>query len=96
MSWALQCIESVQCQKHVWLTTALLARLCHTCSCLAGGFYDHVPPPTNVPSPDGINATDDPFDFTRLGVRVPSLLVSPWVPKGAAVQHVATRGHGGN
>lgn len=48
----------------------------------AGGFYDHVVPPTNVPNPDGLNATDDPFDFTRLGVRVPSLLISPWIPKG--------------
>ena len=47
-----------------------------------GGFYDHVPPPTGVPNPDGLNSTDDPFDFTRLGVRVPSLLISPWVPKG--------------
>jgi hypothetical protein len=32
-----------------------------------GGFFDHVPPPMNVPNPDGLNSTDDPFDFTRLG-----------------------------
>lgn len=32
-----------------------------------GGFFDHVPPPMNVPNPDGMNSTDDPFDFTRLG-----------------------------
>lgn len=32
-----------------------------------GGFFDHVAPPEGVPSPDGINSTDDPFDFTRLG-----------------------------
>jgi len=48
-----------------------------------GGFYDHVAPPMNVPSPDGIDSTDDPFDFTRLGVRVPTIVVSPWVPKGS-------------
>jgi len=54
-----------------------------------GGFGDHVPPPINVPAgdsitytelaPDGGNMT---FDFTRLGVRVPTLLISPWVGKG--------------
>jgi phospholipase C len=32
-----------------------------------GGFFDHVSPPENIPSPDGKNSTDDPFDFTRLG-----------------------------
>lgn len=47
-----------------------------------GGFFDHVPPPTGVPNPDGLNSTDDPFDFTRLGVRVPFVVVSPWVQKG--------------
>lgn len=48
-----------------------------------GGFFDHVPPPENVPNPDGLNATDDPFDFTRLGVRVPTVVVSPWVKRGS-------------
>lgn len=33
-----------------------------------GGFFDHVSPPEGVPNPDGINSTDDPFDFTRLGM----------------------------
>ncbi|MCU1246106.1 MAG: phosphoesterase family protein, partial [Acidobacteria bacterium] len=42
-----------------------------------GGTYDHVPPPTNAPVPD----TDSP-DFTRYGVRVPTLLISPWVQPG--------------
>ncbi len=47
-----------------------------------GGFYDHVPPPDHVPNPDGKVATDPPFDFTRLGVRVPAILVSPWLERG--------------
>jgi hypothetical protein len=47
-----------------------------------GGYYDHVPPPAAV-SPDGIPGRTDqswlvPFDFKRLGLRVPSILVSPW------------------
>ena len=36
-----------------------------------GGFYDHVPPPQ---APD-----DDPAMFGRYGVRVPAIMVSPWV-----------------
>jgi phospholipase C len=47
-----------------------------------GGFYDYVPPPFQVPNPDGKVSLNPPFDFTRLGVRVPALLVSPWVGKG--------------
>lgn len=46
-----------------------------------GGFYDHVPPPVGVPNPDGRVSTDPPFDFTRLGPRVPAILISPWLPK---------------
>jgi phospholipase C len=46
-----------------------------------GGFFDHVAPPDNIPNPDGKIATDPPFDFTRLGVRVPAVLVSPWVER---------------
>ena len=47
-----------------------------------GGYQDHVPPPDAV-SPDGIAGRLDepylvPFDFKRLGLRVPALLVSPW------------------
>jgi phospholipase C len=43
-----------------------------------GGFYDHVPPPETV-APD--HHTEE-FAFDRLGVRVPAILVSPWVGNG--------------
>ncbi|GFZ17361.1 non-specific phospholipase C6 [Actinidia rufa] len=49
-----------------------------------GGFYDHVQTPfENVPSPDG-NTGPAPyfFRFDRLGVRVPTIMVSPWIKKG--------------
>uniref|UniRef100_A0A2P2IQ34 Uncharacterized protein MANES_06G120500 n=1 Tax=Rhizophora mucronata TaxID=61149 RepID=A0A2P2IQ34_RHIMU len=49
-----------------------------------GGFYDHVKTPcVNVPNPDG-NTGPAPyfFKFDRLGVRVPTIMVSPWIEKG--------------
>eukprot|EP01083_Nonionella_stella_P199151 730503_1 len=48
-----------------------------------GGFFDHVPPP-NAPNPDGLNSTHvkPAFAFDRLGVRIPAVLVSPWIKKG--------------
>ncbi|CAN1250456.1 Non-specific phospholipase C2 [Linum perenne] len=52
-----------------------------------GGFYDHVPTPVDgVPSPDGI-VGPEPFNFTfnRLGVRVPTIVVSPWINKATVV-----------
>ncbi|KAI8914448.1 phosphoesterase [Gorgonomyces haynaldii] len=52
-----------------------------------GGFYDHVPSPANVPNPDGITTTKDgiTYNFDHLGVRVPVILVSPWVQKGGVI-----------
>ncbi|CAL9108304.1 unnamed protein product [Musa textilis] len=52
-----------------------------------GGFFDHVPTPVKgVPSPDGI-VGPEPFFFTfdHLGVRVPTIMVSPWIEKGTVV-----------
>ncbi len=54
-----------------------------------GGYFDHTDPAAAV-NPDGINspapgdsASFAPqFAFNRLGVRVPTLLVSPYLPKG--------------
>ncbi|KAL3616201.1 NPC intracellular cholesterol transporter 1 [Castilleja foliolosa] len=52
-----------------------------------GGFYDHVPTPVSgVPNPDGIIGPDPfYFGFDRLGVRVPTLLISPWIDKGTVI-----------
>jgi phospholipase C/subtilisin family serine protease len=58
-----------------------------------GGFFDHVIPPEAV-SPDEINspAPDDEadfklpdFDFKRLGLRVPTILASPFIAKGTVI-----------
>ncbi|CAA7018380.1 unnamed protein product [Microthlaspi erraticum] len=52
-----------------------------------GGFFDHVPTPVrNVPSPDGIvGPAPFLFKFDRLGIRVPTIAVSPWIEKGTVV-----------
>jgi phospholipase C len=44
-----------------------------------GGFYDHV-------SPSSVQQPDDDFeDFRRYGVRVPAIVISPWVGRRVAV-----------
>ncbi|KAF8996212.1 phosphoesterase [Cyathus striatus] len=65
-----------------------------------GGFADHVPPPVGVPNPDGIKYTEVAgdgkkytFNFDRLGVRVPTLILSPWVGKGV-IEHEGINGQG--
>lgn len=47
-----------------------------------GGFFDHVPPPAPVPSPDR-EPGEYGYTFNSLGVRVPCLLVSPLVGRGS-------------
>ena len=46
-----------------------------------GGCYDHVPPPSGATPPDN-NAGEFGFDFTRFGVRVPTVLISPLITAG--------------
>lgn len=43
-----------------------------------GGFFDHVVPPKAIP-PDGHR---EEYTFDQLGLRVPAILVSPWVAQG--------------
>jgi phospholipase C len=57
-----------------------------------GGFYDHVSTPLHVPPPGdaasmaaGDSYPDKDFKFDRLGVRVPTLLISPRIPRGTVV-----------
>jgi phospholipase C len=50
-----------------------------------GGCYDHVPPPLGA-APPGPSVENNPgadgFDFSRFGVRVPTVLISPLVAAG--------------
>jgi phospholipase C len=56
-----------------------------------GGCYDHVPPPLAVP-PDNVviqpsaGPNGSGFTFNRLGVRVPTVLVSPFIEEGTVIQ----------
>jgi phospholipase C len=48
-----------------------------------GGCYDHVLPPFGATPPDPAQATgDEDFAFDRFGVRVPAVVVSPWIAPG--------------
>lgn len=48
-----------------------------------GGCYDHVLPPSGAASPDkASNPGQENFKFDRFGVRVPAILVSPYIAPG--------------
>ena len=57
-----------------------------------GGFFDHVPTPLNVPPPgDGYASyPDKAFPFDRLGIRVPTLLISPLLSVCLSPSHPLT------
>jgi len=71
----------------LWKSTALLVTYDEH-----GGIYDHVVPPACTP--DGFVASPNDtgtgmeFKFDRLGVRVPAILISPWIPAGIVVDRV--------
>jgi phospholipase C len=48
-----------------------------------GGCYDHVVPPNATP-PDAHRP--EGFDFGRFGVRVPAVIISPYVPAGSVIR----------
>ncbi len=50
-----------------------------------GGTYDHVPPPAAAPPDPAAGPGQCGFTFDRLGVRVPTIAISAWVPEGAVV-----------
>jgi len=68
----------------LWKSTALLVVYDEH-----GGIYDHVVPPACTPDGYSAKASDTgtgaPFNFDRLGIRVPAILVSPWIARGTVV-----------
>ncbi len=61
-----------------------------------GGCYDHVAPPSGAQAPDAKPGTEGGMDagapgqcgfrFNRFGVRVPAVLVSPWIEAGTVAR----------
>jgi phospholipase C len=49
-----------------------------------GGCFDHAPPPLAVPPGDG--RTQEGFAFNRYGVRVPAIIVSPYIAPGTILR----------
>ena len=69
----------------LWMSTLLLVVYDEH-----GGIYDHVSPPSCTPDAPFVasaeaTGTGVPFAFDRLGVRVPAILISPWIAKGSVV-----------
>ena len=56
----------------------------------AGGTYDHVQPPVAVAPYDPQPPGEMGFDFKRLGVRVPTVIVSPYIKKGTVINQSLT------
>lgn len=50
-----------------------------------GGTYDHVPPPPVAPPDPAAPAGQLGFTFDRLGLRVPAIAISAWIPERAVV-----------
>jgi phospholipase C len=54
-----------------------------------GGLYDHVAPPACTPdgftAPAAATGTGVEFKFDRLGIRVPAILISPYIARGTVV-----------
>jgi phospholipase C len=50
-----------------------------------GGCYDHVPPPATTPPEASAPAGQMGLRFDRLGVRVPTVLVSAWIEPGLVI-----------
>lgn len=79
--------QAIKNNPKLWESTALLITYDEH-----GGIFDHVPPPgcpKDIFTADGnATGTGTPFQFDRLGVRVPTVLVSPWIPKGTVVNRV--------
>lgn len=74
--------DAVTSNKKVWEKTLLVITYDEH-----GGLYDHVPPPACV-TPGDRPAETLPFSFERLGVRVPAVLVSPFIPRGTILHDV--------
>lgn len=54
-----------------------------------GGCYDHVEPPPAVPPDAASNPGEAGFRFDRFGVRVPAVLISPYIEPGTVFRSLS-------
>jgi len=77
----------IKSNPQLWASTALLVVYDEH-----GGIFDHVVPPTCTPDTRPATASDTgtgmAFNFDRLGVRVPAILISPWIRKNTVENRV--------
>jgi phospholipase C len=76
--------NSIRTNPDLWASTVLLIVYDEH-----GGLYDHVVPPACVPdgqvAPPSDTQTPQSFAFDRLGIRVPAVLISPYIARGTVV-----------
>jgi phospholipase C len=79
--------QAIKNNPSLWESTALLITYDEH-----GGIFDHVTPPAcpadQFTASANATGTGREFKFDRLGVRVPAVLVSPWIAKGTVVDRV--------
>jgi phospholipase C len=83
-----QVYNAIRLNPNLWPNTAMLLVYDEH-----GGIFDHVSPPACTPDSPFVaqpadTGTLDPFAFDRLGVRVPAILISPWVAAGTVINDI--------
>jgi len=68
--------NAVRANEALWTSTLLIVLFDEH-----GGFYDHVTPPSAVPPDHHV----EEYSFDQLGLRVPAILVSPYVNKASVL-----------
>jgi phospholipase C len=68
--------NAVRANEELWASTLLIVLFDEH-----GGFYDHVTPPAAVPPDHHV----EEYSFDQLGLRVPAILVSPYVKKASVL-----------
>lgn len=71
-----QVYNAIRSNDELWKSTLLLVVWDEH-----GGIFDHEVPPM-VSHPDGFISTAPPFNFDRLGLRVPAIVISAYTPPG--------------
>jgi phospholipase C len=76
--------NAIRTNPKIWETTALLIVYDEH-----GGLFDHVPPPSctadGYVASSAATGTGMTFAFDRLGIRVPAVLVSPYIARGTVI-----------